>query len=70
MAKIDPIWLAVLSELFVNLAAFWFGVAFLGSNLSGLHWPFNIVVLTVDLVFGIVCLVIAFRFRKRSKESK
>ena len=68
--KIEPGLLIVLSELFVNLAAGWFGAVFIVPNFSGLKLPFNLFVLTMDILLGIFSLVVAFKLRKLSKGEK
>jgi len=60
----DPLLLAILSELFVNLSAGWFGAAFIVPISSGKIFPIKLDLLTADIIFGIVCLVIAFKVRK------
>ncbi|MEK7090937.1 MAG: hypothetical protein AAB887_00335 [Patescibacteria group bacterium] len=57
----------VLSDLFVNLAAGWFGAVFIVPNFSQLGLPANWLVLTIDIVLGILSLVLALRLKKNAK---
>lgn len=68
--KIELIWFGVLADLLINLSAGWFGAAFIVPNFSGLWWPYNLVVLTGDILVGIVSLVAAFKLRKWLKEKQ
>jgi len=56
-------WLSVLSDLFINLAAGWFGAVLIVPNFIKTKSSKNIAVLTADLIFGILCLVIGYFFR-------
>ncbi|KKU29373.1 MAG: hypothetical protein UX80_C0002G0009 [Candidatus Amesbacteria bacterium GW2011_GWA2_47_11b] len=60
----------ILSDLFVNLAAGWFGAVFIVSNFFQLGLPANWLVLTIDIVLGILSLVLALRLRKNARRSK
>jgi len=66
--KLDFTWFEVFSDLLVNLAAGWLGAAFIVPNFSGVVWPSNFVILTMDVLLGIFCLVGAFRLKKASKK--
>ncbi len=68
--KIEPIWFGVLADLLINLSAGWFGAVVIVPNFSGLWWPYNLVVLTGDVLSGTLSLVIAFRLRKWLKEKQ
>lgn len=56
--------LTILSELFVNLAAGWFAAAFIIPITSKKPKNLNFWLLTINILFGIVCLVLAFLFRR------
>lgn len=63
MKTVDPIFLLVISDLFVNLSAGWIGAALilptnLPRNRKGKVW-----VLIIDLGYGILILVIAYTLR-------
>lgn len=42
--RLDIEWFSILSDLSVNLAAGWLGVAFIVPNFSGIRSPFNFLV--------------------------
>lgn len=52
-------WLRVLSGLFVNLGAGWFGLAFITPNLTSLSQEMLFFTLIKDIAYGILCLLIA-----------
>jgi len=62
--KIDYLWFLVLSDLFVNLSAGWFGAAFIIPVFSDKPISVNLGILTTDIVLGIVFLILAFRLKK------
>lgn len=62
--KIDPVWFTVISDLFVNLSAGWFGVVLIAPNFLTKKSPLKYFLLTSDIVAGIVSLVIAFELKK------
>jgi len=66
--KFDPAWFEIFSELLINLSAGWFGAAFIVPNFAGLTKPTNFWILTANIIFSILCLVLAFRLRKLSRE--
>lgn len=63
----DAEWFHIGSDLSINLAAGWLGVAFIVPNFSGILSPFNFLVLTGDIFMAILFLVIAFKLKKISK---
>lgn len=67
--KIDLNWFEILSDLFINLSAGWFGAVIIVPNFAGLNRSLNFLVLTVDVIFGMFFLVLAFRFKKLSKRN-
>lgn len=60
--RFNPIWSSVLSDLFVNLSAAWFGAAFVVPNLA--NQPGWFLVLTGNLLNGIVFLAIAVKLKE------
>lgn len=68
MIKIDSITLGALSELLINLSAAWFFSAFLVPFSQDLSIQTRIVILTVDLVLGIVCLLLGIKLRRLKKQ--
>lgn len=67
MQKFDTEWFSIFSDLSVNLAAGWLGVAFIVPNFSGIRSPFNFLVLTGDILIAILFLVTALKLKKLSK---
>lgn len=65
--RLDTEWFSILSDLSVNLAAGWLGVAFIVPNFSGIRSPFNFLVLTGDIFIAILFLLTAFKLKKLSK---
>ncbi len=64
MNPVDPTWWTLLSELSVNIAAGWLGAAFIVPVTSKESPTVNLLMLTTDLVFAILFLVLAFQLRK------
>lgn len=60
----DPAWSSIISELFIDLAAGWFGAVFIVPNFSEKRGLEKIIVLTLNIILGIVCLEFAFLARK------
>ncbi|MBI2310130.1 hypothetical protein HYU89_04520 [Candidatus Collierbacteria bacterium] len=56
--------------MLINLAAGWFGSVTIVPNFTGLEFPFNLIVLTQNIVNGIVSLAVAVRLKKWSKRRK
>lgn len=67
MKTLDPIWFSVLSEFSINLAVAWFGAAFILPVFSNIPSSFNLSVLTVNILFGILSLFVAYYLRKVKK---
>ena len=61
---IKKILFSVLADFSINLAAGWFGAVIIVPNFSGINWPYNILILTADVLAGIFSLVIAIELRK------
>ena len=55
----EIVFLSVLSDLFVNLAAGWLGAVFIAPNFSSEKKSKVWLVLIVDLVSAILCLLVA-----------
>ena len=68
MKKIDEASLSSFSELFINLSAAWFFAGIITSFSQDIPILMRIIVLTVDVVLGIVCLEIGIRLRRLSKK--
>lgn len=64
MKKLNPALFLTASDLMVNLAAGWFGAAFIlpafSSGVTNIHSE----LLIVDVLFGTLCFVIAYQLRK------
>jgi len=65
---INLTWFEIFSDLLVNLAAGWFGAVIIVPNFSGINPPFNLLILTGNVLAGILSLVAAFKLRRLSKE--
>ncbi|MBI5356603.1 hypothetical protein HZB78_03245 [Candidatus Collierbacteria bacterium] len=66
----DADWLEGIADLLINLTAGWFGAIFIVPNFSGLPYPLNILVLTQDLIVGIVTLIAAVKLKRLSRRKK
>ncbi len=64
----SPIWLEILSELFVNLAAGWFGVVFVEQNIKPISSFGDVFILTFKTGLGILSLTLAKKFREDAKK--
>lgn len=64
MLKREQSWLSVLSELLVNLAAGWFGAAVIVPQSFENFSQVSLIVLLVNVGFGMFSLVIAYKLRK------
>ena len=62
--RIDPVWVQIVSDLFVNLAAGWLGVVLIVAPRAKMSKHIDWLVLTADMVVGIVSLVVAFGLKK------
>lgn len=60
----DLFLLVVTSNLFVNLSAGWFAAALIIPATSKKKAQLNFWIFTVDLLFGILCLVVAYYLGK------
>lgn len=58
-------WFRILSELFVNLAAAWFGLIFIEPRINP---NVDLVILTIRFLFGILSLLVAKYFRDKNYE--
>lgn len=61
-------WFLVLSELFVNIAAAWFGLVFIETQLSSVRGFGDVSNLIFKFLIGILSLVIAKVFRSRGEK--
>lgn len=61
---LTPMRLLVFSELFVNLSAGWVGVVLITPGFGPLAELETWLVLTKDILFAILCLLIAIRLRE------
>ena len=64
MRKLHPTLFLTVADIFVNLSAGWFGAAFIMPVSYESISNISLVALTVDLVFGTLCFVIAYKLRK------
>ncbi len=65
MIILSPIWLEILSDLFVNLSAGWLAVAFIEPQINSTR---NISLLLFKLILAIVSLIIAKSLREEAKK--
>lgn len=63
MKKLHPALLLTVSDIFANLSAGWFGAAFIVPVFSEKPLSFNIPVLILDIILGIVSCGIAFKLK-------
>lgn len=63
-SKSTSLWFNVVSDLFVNLSAGWFGAAFILPAISENILTVDFRLLTADIILGILSLVLAGVFRK------
>lgn len=63
-SKGKSLWLSIISELFVNLSAGWFGAAFILPAVSENIFTVDPKLLTADIILGILSLILAKVFRK------
>ena len=63
--SVGEVWLEIVSDLFVNLAAGWIGAAFIIPITSKLDKQVSLGLLTMNLVIAIVFLVAAFELRSK-----
>lgn len=64
MAKIDPVLLAIISDLSINFSVFWFGLAIVSPIFPGIDNVYNSNVLTADILAGILSLLVGYLFRR------
>ena len=57
--------LKALSGLSINLSAAWYAVVFIVPNFSRLSSVANLLVLTIDLIFGTFCLWLSFKIERQ-----
>ena len=57
-------WFIILSDLFVNLAAGWFGIILIGPVLSEISSLFDIILFLNNAFFGSICLFLAYQLHK------
>ena len=63
MGRLDPLFVIILSDLFVNLSAGWFGAAFIVTLVSK-RSKLKFRVLFLNLLFGTISLVVAYVLRR------
>lgn len=60
----DKILLSIVADLLVNVAAGWFGLVFLVPQVEKRRQKRKFFVLTGNILFGIVCLEVAYLLRR------
>lgn len=63
MKKVHPALLLTISDIMVNLSAGWFGAAFIVPVFSDKPLNLNFWILIVNLFFGTVFMLLAYRTR-------
>lgn len=61
---LNSIWLQLISDLFVNLSAGWFGAALIVPTTSKRSGPINLTILTIDVIAGILFMILAYQFQQ------
>lgn len=61
---VDSFWFVITSNLFVNLSAGWFAAALIVPATSKRPAKLNFWIFTTDVLFGILCLMVAFYLGK------
>lgn len=64
------VWYQIISELFVNLAAGWFGVVFIQPYVDSIHTSQDILWLLFKVLSGIMSLFTAKFFREKSRRRR
>lgn len=62
--KLSKAWLKALSGLSINLSAAWFATALIGVNIAAPKEFGELLVLTFNLVFGIIFLLLTVKFEE------
>ena len=65
LIMLDLVWFGILSDLFINLAAGWFGAVFIVPLQSKRFRQLDWLILTVNLSLGILALIAAFELRRQ-----
>jgi hypothetical protein len=65
MRKLDPVVKNIFSDFCINLAAGWFGAAFIIPAISGKDQSVNIIILMINIVLATLCLSFAYKLRKK-----
>ena len=60
---LNKIWFLIASDILINLAAGWLGAVLIVPNFSNKRGVQRLVVLTIDLLFATVCILIAYYLR-------
>lgn len=63
---LDVVWYQIISEFLVNLSVAWFGAVVIVANLSTAA-KIDIRLLTLDIMFSIVSIIFAYKFRLLAK---
>ena len=62
----DKVSLGAISDLLINLSAGWFASVLIVPNFTHIRSSFNILILIADVIWGIVCLVVAIKLKRSS----
>ena len=64
MNKVDSVLISTIADWLINFSIFWIGVAIVAPVFPGFSSFSRVIVLTTDLLAGIVSLLIAYKLRK------
>lgn len=67
MKKIDSVLISVFADFFINFSVFWFGVAIVAPIFPGINPSAISIVLTEDILAGILSLLFGYELRKGLK---
>ena len=68
MRQLDPIWAAILGDLFVNLSAGWYGLVFITPSFASFQSTGGILLLLTYAVFGTVSLLASYKCKQITQE--
>jgi len=61
-------WIKALSGLSINVSAAWFAVPFIGTTIKFPQTFFDVVILTLDIILGILFLLITVLFERKLED--
>lgn len=67
MRKVDPVLVSVIADFSINFSVFWFGLALVAPIFPGIDSDSKTVMLTADILAGILSLLFGYKLRKELK---